>query len=141
MFIAITIFYLNKRKNHENTGINTKPPWLSIYSSVFEYSNFDPFKSKISTQQQPIQLIKLCEFGLKDSFKLLYRASEHGFASNDFHSKFDGKANTMTILKANRSLFIFGGFTTASWYGSGLYKSDPNAFFLVLQTTTINHAK
>ena len=80
--------------------------------------------------QQPIQLIKLCEFDLKDRFTLLYRASQDGFAYNHFHSKCDGHANTLTILKANG--FIFGGFTTASWQNSGGNKSDPNAFLFSL---------
>ena len=94
-----------------------------------EYS-FDPLKSQILTCQQPLELIKLCEFDLKDKFKLLYRASQDGFGSNNFHSKCDGKANTLTILKANG--FIFGGFTTASWDGESQSKSDPNAFLFSL---------
>ena len=78
-----------------------------------EYSSFDPFMSQILTGQQPLELMKLCEFGLKTQFKLLYRATEHGFASIQFHSKCNGHANTLTILKASLSSFIFGGFTTA----------------------------
>ena len=35
-----------------------------------EYSNFDPFKSQILTGQQPMQLIKLCEFDSKEFLKI-----------------------------------------------------------------------
>ena len=85
------------------------------------------------TGNQSLELLKLCEFNLQDTFKLLYRASRDGFGSNDFHSKCDGKANTLNILKANG--FIFGGFTTAIWasHNSGQFKSDPNAFLFSLK--------
>jgi hypothetical protein len=56
----------------------------------------------------------------------------HGFAANDFHSKCDGHANTLTILKASESSFIFGGFTTIAWNSSIQRKSDPNAFLFSL---------
>ena len=85
-----------------------------------QYSSYDWLKSKILTGQQPIQLIKLCEFDLKAQFKLLYRASETGFLSSQFHSKCDYIPNTLTILKANG--FIFGGFTSVTWDGAG-YKT------------------
>jgi hypothetical protein len=81
----------------------------------------------------------LREFGLKDIFKFLYRASEHGFDSSKFHSKCDGIPNTSTILKANG--FIFGGFTVATWDCFEEFKSDPNAFLFSLTKNTINHEK
>ena len=109
-------------------------------NSLFDKSSFgqlnlkhfpsDPFKSKILKGKQSLELLNLCEFNSKDKFKLLYRASEDGFASNDFHSKCDGKANTLTILKAND--FIFGGFTEATWDGVSRHKPDPNAFLFSL---------
>ena len=94
---------------------NQFKPYLSFDKSLFgqlnsnEYSS-DPFlKSKILTEQQPSEILKLCE--------ILYRASEHGFASNDFHSKCDGKGNTLIIFKASESLFIFGCFASSTWDG------------------------
>jgi hypothetical protein len=102
-----------------------------------EYFNNDYYKSKIlSGQQQASELMKLCEFNSKDTFKLLYRASRDGFGSNDFHSKCDGHANTLTIFKTSESSNIFGGFTSVAWesplLGSGKCKSDPNAFLFSL---------
>jgi hypothetical protein len=40
--------------------------------------------------------------------------------------------NTLTIVKAKASNFIFGGFTTAEWDGSETLISDPNAFIFSL---------
>jgi hypothetical protein len=79
-------------------------------------------------------LIKLCEFSPNDKWSLLYRATRDGFGSNEFHSKCDGLPNTLTILKANGSSFIFGGFTSVSWQSSanGKWESDANAFIFSL---------
>jgi hypothetical protein len=65
----------------------------------------------------------------------LYRGTRDGFGAKDFHSKCDGHSNTLTILKAKESSFIFGGFTTVDWESCpwpGKYKSDPNAFIFSL---------
>jgi hypothetical protein len=99
--------------------------------NLIEYS-IDPFKSLILTNQQPMGLIKLCEFNTNDRFNLLYRASRDGFGANNFHSKCDGKANTLAIIKTMGNSYIFGAFTQASWDSSNQYKSDANAFLFSL---------
>ena len=61
--------------------------------------------------------------------KLLYRASEHNFSSNLFHSLCDEYSPTLVIVKSNWNN-IFGGYTTKTW-NSELgreYKSDKDAF-------------
>ena len=61
-----------------------------------------------------IQLVNLCEFPFGKKWVLKYRASRDGFRSIDFHSKCDGIANTLTVIKAKTSN-IFGGFTEQKW--------------------------
>jgi hypothetical protein len=97
-----------------------------------EYSSKDPFKSKILKDQQPSDLIKLCEFSIKDKWTLLYRGTRDGFGAADIHSKCDNHKNTLTILKAHGSSYIFGGFTSINWDRTSGYKSDPNAFLFSL---------
>ena len=46
-------------------------------------------------------------------WRLLFRASRDGFASQTFHSKCDNKRPTITIVKSGAN--IFGGFTEISW--------------------------
>jgi hypothetical protein len=95
--------------------------------------NSNSFKSEILTnQKQCLELIKLCEFSPNDKWSLLYRGTRDGFGSNDFHSKCDGHANTLTILKAKGSSFIFGGFTAVGWDSTSKCKSDANAFLFSL---------
>jgi hypothetical protein len=81
-----------------------------------------------------LELIKVCEFSPTDKWCLLYRATRDGFGVKDFHSRCDDHSNTLTILKAKQTSFIFGGFTTVSWRTSanGKHKSDQNAFIFSL---------
>jgi len=72
-----------------------------------EYTN-DPFESQIFKDNQPSELIQLCEFSFKDKWTLLYRGTRDGFGAYNFHSKCDNHSNTLTILKAQGSSYIFG---------------------------------
>jgi hypothetical protein len=86
-------------------------------------------------EQLWLKIMKLCEFPLNEKWSLLYRASRDGFGSDVFHSKCDGHSNTLTILKAKQSSYIFGGFTSIDWESCpwpGKSKSDPNAFIFSL---------
>jgi hypothetical protein len=57
----------------------------------------------------------------KLNFKLLFRASKHGKSSSSFHSKCDGKYDTITFIKSTTSK-RFGGYTAMSWDSSGIRK-------------------
>jgi hypothetical protein len=97
-----------------------------------EYSSNDPFESQILKDQQPSELIQLCEFSLKDKWNLLYRGTRDGFGATDFHSKCDNHSNTLTILKAQGTSYIFGGYASVRWDRTSGFKSDPNAFLFSL---------
>jgi hypothetical protein len=119
-------------------GMNEFKPNLSFNQYSFgqlhlnEYSSNDPFKSNILSGKQASELIKLCEFSLKDKWTLLYRGTRDGFGARVFHSKCCGHSNTLAILKAHGTSFIFGGFTSIVRVGKNAYKPDPNAFLFSL---------
>jgi hypothetical protein len=95
--------------------------------------NSNSFKGQILTNERQIsELLKVCEFSSNDKWSLLYRGTRDGFGAKDFHSKCNGHANTLTLLKAKESSYIFGGFTTTDWDSSNGYISDPNAFIFSL---------
>jgi hypothetical protein len=64
-------------------------------------------------------------------WKLQYRATRDGFTSQNFHSKCDGIANTLTVIKSEQGN-IFGGFTEKAWDSAGRYVTDPKAFIFSL---------
>ncbi len=98
--------------------MNQFKPNLSFSKNSFgllylnEYSVIDPFKSQILKENQSSELIKLCEFSSIDKWTLLYRGTRDGFGAADFHSKCDDHKNTLTIVKAHDTSYIFGGYTS-----------------------------
>ena len=106
----------------------------SLFGSINSNGQWpNSFKSLIlNGERQLLELIKLCEFSPNDKWSLLYRGTRDGFDSYYFHSKCDGHSNTLTILKAKGSEFIFGGFTAVDWDSTSDWKSDPNAFLFSL---------
>jgi len=73
----------------------------------------------------------LCKFHAKVKGELIYRGSRDGFSAREFHSKCDGKANTLTIIKSTNGN-IFGGFTTEAWSSSESWVKDTRAFVFSL---------
>jgi hypothetical protein len=118
--------------------MNEFKPNLSFSQDSFgklylnEYSIIDPFKSQILSGNHPSELIKLCEFSPKDKWTLLYRGTRDGFGAAIFNAKCYNHKNTLTILKAHGSSYIFGGFASVCWDSSSGWKSDPNAFLFSL---------
>jgi hypothetical protein len=122
-------------KFQPNLSLFDQSEETSLFGSIKlnEFTNTNQFKSQILKDvKQSFELIRLCEFSPNDKWSLLYRATRDGFGSDDFHSKCDDHANTLTIFKAKQSKFIFGGFTNVNWVGSDEWKSDPNAFIFSL---------
>ena len=51
--------------------------------------------------------------GSNPRWVLCYRASTHGWAGSTFHSRCDGKRDTVTIIKTGQ--YVFGGYTDLPW--------------------------
>lgn len=90
------------------------------------------YESAIIDKTQAIDLIKLCEFSTNQKFILLYRASDDGSLSRDFHKKCDGIKNTLTIIRTTEN-YIFGGFTGAAWDSANHYINDNKSFIFSLK--------
>ena len=55
------------------------------------------------------------------NWRLIYRASEHGYTAKSFHECCDDvNGPTLVIIKSSGG-WIFGGYTTQSWSGGGIY--------------------
>jgi hypothetical protein len=84
---------------------------ISANSETKKYDREGLFHSEILSASQAIDLIKLCEFSLNDRFNLIYRASEMGFRSKDFHDRCDGYSKTLTVIKTKDGENVFGSFS------------------------------
>ena len=51
--------------------------------------------------------------GSHPQWVLCYRASSYGWRISTFHSRCDGKRNTVTIIKTGQ--YVFGGYTDIPW--------------------------
>jgi len=69
--------------------------------------------------------------GMNPQWVLCYRASTHGWAASTFHSRCDGKRDTVTIIKKGQ--YVFGGYTDIPWESSGGHTSTSNAFIFSLR--------
>lgn len=67
-------------------------------------------------------------------WRLIYRASEHGFDASDFHRCCDSFAPTVSIIQTDFGN-IFGGYTTVAWSSATLRADqiDPTAFLFTLK--------
>ena len=59
--------------------------------------------------------------GTKYSWKLAFRASDHGYSGRNFHNYCDNvKGPTLIVIKSSGG-WIFGGYTTQSWSGGSIF--------------------
>lgn len=77
------------------------------------------------------ELFNLCEFDYDAKLTLVYRASDHGFSSEEFHRRCDDLPNTLTIINSTEGN-IFGGFSDVTWDSFSGYKESKNAFIFSL---------
>jgi hypothetical protein len=77
-----------------------------------------PFTSTILTEFPSV----LLEFE-KKRWILQYRGTRDGFRSSNFHTKCDGRVNTITLIETTKG-YIFGGFAKIAWDSSNSYKRD-----------------
>jgi hypothetical protein len=126
----------------QSTPIKSKPHPAQTASSWRSHGfienrlNFFLGSILLSTEYEE----KLIEFIGNDiqqqPWRLIYRASEHGFDAADFHRCCDSFAPTVSIIQTDFGN-IFGGFTTIAWSSATLRadQADPTAFLFTLKNT------
>ena len=86
---------------------------MKILNYIKNPSEFLP-NTEIVSQQYDDNLREW--LGNDYNWKLLYRASEHGYTANSFHECCDYKRPTLVVIKSSGG-WIFGGYTSQSWSG------------------------
>ncbi len=89
---------------------------------------------------RPQEAISVAEMTKASRGNLLYRATRDKFTAKSFHSKCDGKKNTLTIVKTNTN-FVFGGYTSAKWASDRNYKEDSTAFIFSLRRNGVSQKR
>ena len=54
------------------------------------------------------------------NWRLIFRASDNDYLAKSFHRCCDGRKPTLIVIKSSGG-WIFGGYTTQSWRGRGIY--------------------
>ena len=76
----------------------------------------------------------------KNVKSLLYRGSRDGFGSRAFHSRCDGKSNTVTII-LNDQNHVFGGYTSVAWSSSDSCLGDSSAYLFSLRKDKLTNSE
>ena len=138
----------NKIKELEKENPNLKENF-ELYNKVFlPTEEIKRLKSiNIDSHILKIYEINLIEKGVQKNLKkkinkytLLFRASRDGYSASNFHSKCDGKSNTVTLVETMTGR-RFGGFTDDQWDQSSSYKTGPNGFIFSLDNNEIYYKK
>ena len=93
----------------------------AIRLKISRYYLKNPSNLLVGTQLVNNQYdVKLREWLGDYNWRLLYRASEHGYTAKSFHEYCNDKEPTLVIIKSSGG-WIFGGYTTQSWSGNSIY--------------------
>ena len=86
---------------------------------------FDPRLLRGSTIIEDTQYDEYLKewLGSEHKWKLIYRASENNYTGKSFHEHCDNATPTLVIIKSDNDC-IFGGYTTQTWSGNGIYYHD-----------------
>ncbi|CAF0982060.1 unnamed protein product [Adineta ricciae] len=78
--------------------------------------------------------LKLNEFygNRNQTWELVYKATDHGFSTEKFHSRCDGQGPTMIVIQSKEDNFLFGAFTQLIWSRTRGFRQDVNAFLFTL---------
>ncbi|XP_078383750.1 uncharacterized protein LOC144666229 [Oculina patagonica] len=108
-----------------------KPGFVGDGKKCTDYIANSAILSNNAFYQSRLQQFLTPAVGSHPRWVLCYRASAHGWAASTFHSRCDGKRDTVTIIKKGQ--YVFGGYTDIPWESSGGYTSTSNAFIFSLR--------
>lgn len=103
--------------------------FLEVENEIFDMTKGSTMPdSKILTNQDQVTLIRKWLKRENMGLKLLYRATRDGFNGNSFHSKCDGKGETITLIKTENTGKIFGGYLDKNWETKEAWINSSKAF-------------
>ena len=94
-----------------------------------EYEDSNEVKGDIIHDMRELEMItkKINKENKKVIINLLYKASADGDRASIFHEKCDNAKSTIVLVETKNGM-RFGGYTTCSWSGNCVDKTDTSAF-------------
>ena len=94
-----------------------------------EYDENNEVKGDIIHDMRELEMItkKINKENKKVIINLLYKASADGDRASIFHEKCDNAKSTIVLVETKNGM-RFGGYTTCSWSGNCVDKTDTSAF-------------
>ena len=126
--------YFNNMNNKSDMGRNKSPKSAKTYIESSILNNLDELKMLESKLKKLVRGIK------NINCRLLYRASQDSDKAEVFHRKCKGFENTIILVETDKNK-RFGGFTTQTWDGDRIKKTDQFAFIFSLDKLKIYEIK
>ena len=131
---------LIKERNQTKTTIDKLIKWKEDQEKNKEEKVKNQIDSKIIYNQDAIFISdRLTHKDYSDRkviFNLVYRASRDGANAQSYHSKCDGKINTVTVVQTVKGS-KFGGYTETQIQDGNIGYKDPNSFIFSLNKMKI----
>ncbi len=131
---------LIKERNQTKTTIDELVRWKKNKEKTKEESMNSQVDSKILMDLDTIFISnRLTEKKYSDRkvvFNLIYRASRDGADAESYHSKCNGKINTIAVVQTDKGS-KFGGFTETQIQDGNIGYKDPNSFIFSLNKMKI----
>jgi len=113
---------------------------LVLENPIQDVISSNSYQSKFVTGEEFEMIKQWLPKGTSFNPRLLYQASKHGFDGNAFHKYCDGKANTITLVKAkftnSSKVVTIGGFLDKKWTISPSYIDSSKAFIFSITSKT-----
>ena len=116
---------VNQDENNNNSNATNNSTWSSNETSNFSEletnkKNSMEFEKVMDNAAKKYDSYLREWLGNEYEWKLLYRASEHGYTTKSFHCFCDFIKPTLVIIKSTEG-WIFGGYATHTWDNYGMY--------------------
>ena len=129
----INLNYLENDIIQQNTLNNKKKKEKNPYKNSF--SKFSQIIQKDYEKEKIIRNWINPEKGI--DFFLLFKMSEDGVNSKDFHNKCDRKGATLILIETTKG-YKFGGYTPLNWDNTGFKTDDDTFIFSINNMEKIN---
>ena len=131
----LKIYFYPDNEEEINKNIMQIKSYGKIFEEILEFKKSSIINNEYEKQEKIINWIDSKINKNKIDFKLIFKMSENGEKSGDFHKYCDDKGPTLSLIKTTQNR-IFGGFTPLNWKNSGGYVEDKSNITFIFSLNT-----